>query len=412
MQKHAFGILSLQGILKEYYSNTGSVIKALNHVSLTINKGDFVVVIGKNGCGKSTLLKTISGIIKPTKGQIELFGTLTSINELGSGVEPEISGYDNIKMIGRLNRLTATQLSKLRQFVEDFSELGERLNEPVKSYSQGMYLRLAFSINAFLETDILVFDEILAVGDIRFRKKCFSLLETAAGKGKTIIIATHNFEEIGNLCTRCIWLNEGKVEMDGNADDVYQAYLRFLNANEVTAPPTPTFKNLQPDLVELQKMYVTQNHEATTNLAFWKKTEIVVEWIKGSEPYGVTFTVFISNALNRAVILSMSDNYGLARESVKAISTAPPGVYREIITLPEGLLNLGTYSIYLSASYFTNDHNDEIVSHTVHPLVFTVEDDTVLHETHIWKYTQAPIRITNTFTRNFVDSLAANERVV
>lgn len=404
MQEVPTIILSIKSISKKYISISGNEIIALDNITLDIRRGEFVAVIGKNGCGKSTLLKTISGISKPTLGKIELYGSLTAINDLGTGVEPEISGYDNIKMIGGLHRMNKEKLRELKGFVEEFSELGERLNEPVKNYSQGMYLRLAFSINAFLNSDILIFDEILAVGDIQFRKKCFALLEAASEQGKTILIATHNFEEIAQSCSRCIWLNNGRVEQDDTPNEVYPMYLKFLNTISAQALNGPQFKNLKPEVFEIKKIYFTQNGNESNDLLFWDTIEINIDWEKKTALFGITFTLFVSTAANRAVVVSLSDNYGLSRELLKTINKGEVGIYKEVATLPEGMLNIGSYNLHIYVSYFTNEDDYELTSYSTHPVVFNVIDDEKQHEEFIWKYSQAPIRLKNTFKRIFVNS--------
>lgn len=410
MQQKAPYILTLVNISKVYKSNVANEIIALDTINVNINKGDFVAIVGKNGCGKSTLLKTISGICKPSAGTINIYGTLAAINDWGSGLETEISGYDNIKMIGRLHRLQKKQLVQLQHFVEGFSELGDRLNEPVKSYSQGMYLRLAFSINAFLDTDILIFDEILAVGDVSFRKKCYSILEKASEEKKTVIIATHNFEELGNSCNRCIWLNGGRIEQDGLPDIVYPMYLKSINTNQYHKSSASQFTNRKPELVEVKKAYLLQKGQVCSNILFWDNAEIIIEWEKKEPQYGISFTIFFSMELNRNVFLSMSDHYGLSKEMVRKINCVPAGVYREVVRLPGGLLNKGSYGLFISASCFIHEDDAEEVSYTTHHVFFNVEDDEKQHENFIWKHSHAPIRLKDNFKRIFVNSLVAKDR--
>ncbi len=395
-------ILSLNKLSKYYVSNTGHTIKALDDINLNILPGEFVVIIGKNGCGKSTLLKSISGIVKPTAGEILLYGSLTAINDWGSGLEPEISGYDNIKMIGRLHRLDADKIRLLREFVEEFSELGSKLNEPVKNYSQGMYLRLAFSINAFLNTDMLVFDEILAVGDVQFRKKCYDYLESEFIKGKTVIVATHSFEELRAHCTRCIWLNDGRVVMDGLPDAVYLSYIKFLYRNMPDGSMLPSFVNLKPEIMEIKNVYVLQDGIKANQVVFWKDFEIVLEWEKRTPAYGVTFTVFIVDSVTKSNVLSVSDNYGIPKTIVPEINAVNKGVYREVVNLKDGLLNIGIYNIVIYASYFVSDDDDELVSFTSQPLQFEVVEDPEHLQEYIWKFSQAPIRLKNNLSRFYV----------
>lgn len=404
MQKNNPCILSLQNVSKIYRSNTNTPTVALNNISLNIHKGEFVVIIGKNGCGKSTLIKTISAISKPSKGQVSLFGTLTAINDWGSGVETEISGYDNIRMIGKINRFSNSQINELKQFVEEFSNLGDKLFEPVKNYSQGMYLRLAFSINAFLSSDILVFDEILAVGDIQFREKCYAWLETMSEEGKTIIVATHSFEEFANKCNRAIWLHEGKVMLDGNPSNVYKEYIKFIHPFSTPANTGEMFKVKKEGIINIKKIFLRQDGILIDSPVFWKDTQIIIEWEKMGEPCGITFTLFISDGINNHAILSLSDNYGIDRKTVETINKVGAGIYHDVVTITGGLLNIGMYNLYLVCSHFTSESNDEIIVHSSQIYCFEVVDDPKHRETYIWKYSQAPLRIKNSFNRFSINS--------
>lgn len=404
MQKNNQCILSLQNVSKIFHSNANTDTVALNNISLNINRGDFVVIVGKNGCGKSTLIKTISGISKPSNGEVSLYGTLSAINDWGSGVETEISGYDNIKMIGKINRLNNSQLTELKHFVEEFSNLGSKLYEPVKNYSQGMYLRLAFSINAFLSADILVFDEILAVGDIQFREKCYSWLEKVSEEGKTIIVATHSFEEFAKKCNRGIWLHEGRVMLDGNPSSIYKEYLKYLHPQNNHANTEEIFKIKKEGIIKIKKIFLKQDGVLTNNPVFWKDTQIVIEWEKLGAPCGITFTIFISDIMNNYAILSLSDNYGIVRKTVETINMVSAGNYHDECTISGSLLNIGSYNLFVSCSYFTNDTNDEIIAYSSQTYHFEIIDDPKYHETFIWKYSQAPIRIKNSFNRFFLNS--------
>lgn len=203
-------------------------IQILKNINLDIKKGETVALIGVNGSGKSTLLKLMTKIIYPTKGTIEINGKLTSLLELGAGFHPDFSGRENIYFNASIFGLTKQEIDRRLKTIIDFSELGEFIDSPVRTYSSGMYMRLAFSVAINVDADILLIDEILAVGDQHFQDKCFAKLhELKENENKTIVIVSHDLKQVKNLCDRAIWIREGKVEMDGNPKEVIDKYLEI-----------------------------------------------------------------------------------------------------------------------------------------------------------------------------------------
>lgn len=203
-------------------------IQILKNINLDIKKGETVALIGVNGSGKSTLLKLMTKIIYPTKGTIKINGKLTSLLELGAGFHPDFSGRENIYFNASIFGLTKQEIDRRLKTIIDFSELGEFIDSPVRTYSSGMYMRLAFSVAINVDADILLIDEILAVGDQHFQDKCFAKLhELKENENKTIVIVSHDLKQVKNLCDRAIWIREGKVEMDGNPKEVIDKYLEI-----------------------------------------------------------------------------------------------------------------------------------------------------------------------------------------
>ena len=198
----------------------------LDNINLEIKKGDTVALIGTNGSGKSTLLKLMTKIIYPTSGKIVVNGKLTSLLELGAGFHPDFTGRENIYFNASIFGLTAAEIDKRVNKIIEFSELEEFIDSPVRTYSSGMYMRLAFSIAINVDADILLIDEILAVGDQHFQEKCFKKLEELKNSDKTIVIVSHNLDQIEKLCTRAIWINDGALAMDGKPHNVILEYLK------------------------------------------------------------------------------------------------------------------------------------------------------------------------------------------
>lgn len=203
--------------------------EVLKGINLKIKKGETVALIGVNGSGKSTLLKLMTKIIYPTSGKIETRGKLTSLLELGAGFHQDFTGRENIYFNASIFGLTAAEIDDRIQEIIDFSELGDFIETPVRTYSSGMYMRLAFSVAINVDAEILLIDEILAVGDQHFQDKCFEKLQELKKKGKTIVIVSHSLKSVEKLCDRAIWLYNGEVREDGKTKEVIEKYLEVCS---------------------------------------------------------------------------------------------------------------------------------------------------------------------------------------
>ena len=202
------------------------ILHILKDINLEIKKGETVALIGTNGSGKSTLLKLMNRIIYPNTGRISVNGKLTSLIELGAGFHDDFTGRENIYFNASIFGLTKEQIDKKIDDIISFSELGEFIDNPVRTYSSGMYMRLAFSVAINVEADILLIDEILAVGDQHFQDKCFTKLKELKSQGKTIVIVTHSMTQVKAFCDRAVWLYEGKIRDDGPVNRVLEEYLK------------------------------------------------------------------------------------------------------------------------------------------------------------------------------------------
>ena len=204
-----------------------TVLHVLQDINLSIEKGESVALIGTNGSGKSTLLKLMTKIIYPNKGKITTNGKLTSLLELGAGFHDDFTGRENIYFNASIFGLTKKEIDEKVDEIIEFSELQEFIDNPVRTYSSGMYMRLAFSVAINVQADILLIDEILAVGDQHFQEKCFNKLKELKESGKTIVIVTHSMNQVKQFCDRAMWLYKGNVKMDGNVDQVLEEYLKI-----------------------------------------------------------------------------------------------------------------------------------------------------------------------------------------
>ena len=215
-----------EAVLPGYKKHT--VFRAMDNLSLEIKKGEVLGILGKNGAGKSTLLKMITGVVTPTSGNIEVNGKISSLLELGAAFNPDLTGVENIYQHGQVMGLTNKQIEEKKDEIIEFADIGEHLYQPVKTYSSGMFARLAFACAINVEPDILIVDEVLSVGDIAFQLKCFKKFEQFKEKGKTIIFVTHNIADVLKNCNRAIILENGKMTFDGSVKDGVNKYKKII----------------------------------------------------------------------------------------------------------------------------------------------------------------------------------------
>jgi lipopolysaccharide transport system ATP-binding protein len=205
---------------------------ALNEVSLEIERGEVIGIIGRNGAGKSTLLKVLSRITHPTSGRVEVKGRVGSLLEVGTGFHDELTGRENIYLNGSILGMSKREINAAMDQIIEFADIGEYLDTPIKRYSSGMRMRLGFSVAAHLRTDVLFVDEVLAVGDIGFQKKCLGAMRELGAGGRTVVFVSHNMAAVENLCKRTIWIEDGRVKEDGESREVIRAYLDSFGASE------------------------------------------------------------------------------------------------------------------------------------------------------------------------------------
>src|SRR5579872_1497639 len=215
---------TLTNIIKSPVQKSKEEFWALNDVSFDIKQGERVGIIGRNGAGKSTLLKVLSRIVTPTKGRIEITGRVSSLLEVGTGFHPELSGRENIFLNGSILGMSRKEIESKFDEIVAFAEVEKFLDTPVKRYSSGMYVRLAFAVAAHLEPEILIVDEVLAVGDVAFQRKCIGKMNDAADEGRTILFVSHNMGYITALCNKCMLLNAGRTDYFGDINECIKKY--------------------------------------------------------------------------------------------------------------------------------------------------------------------------------------------
>jgi len=252
--KHSDGVDGMRHVLEKVIRSPASWLRsrheaklrqvdfwALRNVSLSIKQGEVVGIIGRNGAGKSTLLKLLSRITVPTEGQFQINGRTASLLEVGTGFHQELTGRENIFLNGAILGMTHAEIAKKFDQIVEFSEIEDFLDTPVKRYSSGMYIRLAFAVAAHLEPEILIVDEVLAVGDAAFQKKCLGKMENFAQSGRTVLFVSHNIDAIRGLCQRGVWLKDGQIHQDGRVEEVSDAYFESMSSDGAFSIANPAY---------------------------------------------------------------------------------------------------------------------------------------------------------------------------
>lgn len=241
---------ALNPFKKKYHD----VFNALKNVDIEIKKGEMIGFVGENGSGKSTMLKIITGVLTPTSGKIKIDGKISALLELGSGFNPEYSGYENIFLNGMVLGFSRNEIEEMVDDIIEFADIGEHIYQPVKTYSSGMFVRLAFAVAINVNPDILIVDEALAVGDLEFQLKCMEKFTEIKNSGKTILFVSHDISSIRRFCDRCYWLKNGEVVEHGDTMEVTTNYENFLKKKSVkTVDRNKNYveRNLSPDIVDV-----------------------------------------------------------------------------------------------------------------------------------------------------------------
>jgi lipopolysaccharide transport system ATP-binding protein len=319
---------------------TERTIWALKDVSFDIQHGEVVGIIGRNGAGKSTLLKLLARITEPSAGEIRMRGRVGSLLEVGTGFHPELSGRENIFLNGAILGMSRAEIGRKFDEIVDFAEIEKFIDTPAKHYSSGMYMRLAFAVAAHLEPEILLVDEVLAVGDAQFQKKCLGKMGQVAQEGRTVLFVSHNMTAVQALCGRSLLFENGQLLVDGPSQNVishyYEAKKKFSNQTEWVDEDHAPGNNS----AKLRKVCLTYpNHEPIVDLFTSQAFNISVDYAVKKDQAKVGVTLILNNQEGVCVFSSINnqDNWhGIAK---------PAGQYQSICGIPANLLSDGTYSV-------------------------------------------------------------------
>ncbi len=316
---------------------------ALKDVSFEIQRGDRLGIIGRNGAGKSTLLKILSRITEPTKGKINIKGRVASLLEVGTGFHPELTGRENIYLNGAILGMSKVEIKKKFDEIVAFAEVEKFLDTPVKRYSSGMYVRLAFAVAAHLEPEILIVDEVLAVGDIQFQKKCLGKMEDVSKEGRTLLFVSHNMHTVSSLCNQAIFLQQGQIVCQGATKDIIEKYLLsgLNHAGEVvwTFDEAPSH-----ELVKLHAVRVlNQKHQLAHEISIAEEVILEMEfWCLKKSRLSCHFHIYSQDGILIFVTTNMHDVWG-QREFT-------PGLYKCGCIIPGNFLNEGRHHVTLYIS--------------------------------------------------------------
>ena len=338
---------------------------ALRHVDLEVQEGEVMGVIGRNGAGKTTLLKILSRITEPTEGRAEFTGVVGSLLEVGTGFHPELTGRENVFLNGAILGMRRAEIKRKFDEIVEFAEIGRFLDTPVKRYSSGMYVRLAFSVAAHLEPDILVVDEVLAVGDVEFQKRCIGKMDDVARGGRTVLFVSHNMSAVARLCHRAVWIEGGRVVDVGSVEPVVASYLSS-GAEFEGERFWPDGGLRMPGVTELSlhaaRIVSPNGISGTIDVRDGFRVEIEYEL---HEPVR---GMVVGATLHRADGIIVFDSYDY--DAPGWPERRFPGFNRSTCAIPGNLLNPGRYSLTIDCII----PNVKFLAHVPAALVFDVED--------------------------------------
>ena len=342
------------------------IVWSLKDINFEVNQGDAVGIIGKNGAGKSTLLKLLSRVTSPTTGEIKVKGRIASLLEVGTGFHPELSGRENIYLNGAILGMRKKEITRKLDEIIDFSGVERYVDTPVKRYSSGMYVRLAFAVAAHLESEILIVDEVLAVGDAEFQKKCLGKMgDISKGEGRTVLFVSHNMGAVKNLCTKGILLENGLINYSGSVDYAIDEYLKksnnqaFREWNVEEAPGSKDFKLLEVKVLN-HNNEVSLNHLITQDI----KIEFIYKVLSDNQTFTHGFNLFNNHNIH---IFSSHD-----KDSSTLVQSISKGIYKKTITIPGNFLAEGGYN----CSFAIMKYNPFLVEfHELDLVGFTVIDE-------------------------------------
>lgn len=346
----------------------GEKFWALDGIDLEVKRGEAVGIIGHNGAGKSTLLKILSRVTAPTEGTVKMKGRISSMLEVGTGFHPELTGRENIYMNGAILGMSRKEVDEKIEQIIDFSECRQFIDTPVKRYSSGMYVKLAFAVAAHLDADILIMDEVLAVGDMKFQKKCLGKMgEVSSQNGKTVLYVSHNMHTIRQLCTRCIVLKHGKVIYDGDVDKAIEVYMEQQSGELSNIYDFSDVK--RPSMEHGNRFFLNRLEFLGKSTAIYKNTEPIhfkIDWTALADLEELRYYFEIIYTDDTAVGMAQSKTFASVKKGQKGTSY----IDFDISNLVEG-----KYYLYIDVFTMNEFSAHESYDHPVKKVFFEVVKD-------------------------------------
>jgi lipopolysaccharide transport system ATP-binding protein len=321
---------------------------SLDDISFSVKPGERVGIIGRNGAGKSTLLKILSRITPPTRGSVKLSGRVASLLEVGTGFHPELTGRENIFLNGAILGMSKAEIRRNFDAIVEFAEVEKILDTPVKRYSSGMYVRLAFSVAAHLESDILIVDEVLAVGDAGFQRKCIGKMESVSGEGRTILFVSHNMGAIAELCTRAMLLNKGRKTIEGSTVKVIEAYMGHTAGGILKIGDRDNFPIFVTEIVMRDSV-----GNISSTIPMGENAEIEIHYRVTEPQFGVTMAMLLTR-LGSPLLYSYENDLADELEHRRDV-----GDYIARLTLPLSRFKEGQYSVEAKIGVGQTNMTDE-----------------------------------------------------
>ncbi|MBE6728391.1 MAG: ABC transporter ATP-binding protein [Ruminococcaceae bacterium] len=357
--------------------NRHRLFTAVDDVSLEIKRGESVGIMGSNGAGKSTILKMITGVVKPSSGTLETYGKISSLLELGTAFNPELTGLQNIYQHGQVFGLTNEQIKEREQEIIDFASIGDHLYQPVKTYSSGMFARLAFACAINVDPDILIVDEVLSVGDMAFQMKCFKKFEQFKDAGKTILFVSHNTNDILTNCDRAVILDKGKKIFDGTSKEGVERFKKLMSGVDLDENKGITGNSVMQ--INPEMLVYGNGKAAISNFVIKNEKDEVTSTVSNSEKitfsYDVTFNEFVENPIftmsvknfKGVVVCGANTNlYGVKTRNYNAGEVAHVKFVQRIPLAPD------KYSLSISCTKYQDDGELEIIDRHYDAIFFDI----------------------------------------
>ena len=373
----------VQKLSKFNNEDADDIIWALKNISFEVSTGEILGIIGRNGAGKSTLLKILSRIVEPTDGKAIVNGRVASLLEIGTGFHRELSGRENIYLNGTILGMTKEEIDENYDEIVDFSEVGKFIDTPVKRYSSGMYVRLAFAVAAHLNPEVLLVDEVLAVGDAAFQKKCLGKMSETAKSGRTVLFVSHNMHTIQDLCNRTILLEDGEIVKDGDTSEVIKHYLqpqmikqgeRSLRTSDLSRKSPGALRATNIRMLD-KDMNVATTFEINDSITIEVEIENVV-------PNGFVASILVTNQQGALI-------YHIRSQDSDIITTNLKSIIKVQMTIPKLSIIQGRYFV----DVWIGNHLDQLEDHVESAISFEVINHghskvplrSIIHETGKWK---------------------------